>query len=641
MKFFKVDDIYVKIEKESEQLGPAVEVPDPVLECKFDEFQTLTNEEIVKLIRSMAHKHCDLDPIPTSMISNLLPELVEMISHIVNTSLTSGTFPSDLKVAQVRPSFKLKQGDKEDFKNYRPVSNLSFISKVMIRYRNRFGIVGRVQSAYRRNHSVETTTVKILDDLLLLTDDNSKAVLLLLDLSAAFDTIDHGRLLKKLQNNYGIGGKVLEWFRSYLTGRTSSVRIGNTSSTPRDITIGVPQGSILGPILFIMYTQELEHIVKTHNMQLHLYADDSQLYCSFKTADLAATEEKINKCLLDVQKWMAKNRLMLNSGKTEVMIIRSPYDHEPSPTSITLFGTSTDTVESARNLGVIFDEKLSMEKHVSHVVRGCMGYLTNLWRIGDMLDCQSKVRMVNVFIHSKRDFCNSLLHGISIKQLNRLQKVQNSATRYIFGWKRRRGVTTLRRRLHFLPVTTRIHFKICLLMHQVVHGSAPDDLTTEIQKRRQKSVNLRANDDKTLLEEKIHGHLNMATTLEYTSLPSADLDGISGNIFVPGSDNNDNTLDEPVSTTLMRDLRAVGSKFYHVLIPKDGSLLLQDWDLWGPLLLCTLLAILLQGHGGDSDNDGGPQFAQVFVIIWVGAAVVTINSKLLDGKLSFFQSICL
>jgi len=127
------------------------------------------------------------------------------------------------------------------------------------------------------------------------------------------------------------------------------------------------------------------------------------------------------------------------------------------------------------------------------------------------------------------------------------------------------------------------------------------------------------------------------STAQYTSLGTSD--DISGDIFVPRNEDEDNTLDEPVSETLMRDVKAVGNKFVHVLIPRDDSELLKDWDLWGPLLLCTLLAILLQGHSGGS-HDGGPQFAQVFVIIWVGAAVVTMNSKLLDGKLSFFQSIC-
>jgi len=127
------------------------------------------------------------------------------------------------------------------------------------------------------------------------------------------------------------------------------------------------------------------------------------------------------------------------------------------------------------------------------------------------------------------------------------------------------------------------------------------------------------------------------STAQYTSLGTSD--DISGDIFVPRNEDEDNTLDEPVSETLMRDVKAVGNKFVHVLIPRDDSELLKDWDLWGPLLLCTLLAILLQGHSGGA-HDGGPQFAQVFVIIWVGAAVVTMNSKLLDGKLSFFQSIC-
>eukprot|EP00116_Pleurobrachia_bachei_P006472 sb/3466734/ len=266
-------------------------------------------------------------------------------------------------------------------------------------------------------------------------------------------------------------------------------------STPREVTIGVPQGSILGgsilgPILFIMYTKELEQIVQIHGMKLHLYADDSQLYCSFKNADLAATEEKINKCLLDIQKWMAKNRLMLNSGKTAVMVVKSAYDREPSPTKLTVFGIPTDTVESARNLGVFFDEKLTMEKHVSHVVRGCMGYLTNLWRIGDMLNWQSKIRMVNVFIHSKLDFyyrrSKIQLQGIYSDGRSE-EELRLSGDGYIF----------CQLKLGFI------------LMHQVVHGYAPDYLTNEIQKRRQKSINLRANNDKILLEEKIHGDLKL------------------------------------------------------------------------------------------------------------------------------------
>lgn len=127
------------------------------------------------------------------------------------------------------------------------------------------------------------------------------------------------------------------------------------------------------------------------------------------------------------------------------------------------------------------------------------------------------------------------------------------------------------------------------------------------------------------------------STAQYTSLGTSE--DITGDIFVPRNEDEGTTLDEPVTETLMRDVKAVGNKFVHVLIPRDDSELLKDWDLWGPLLLCTLLAILLQGHSGGA-HDGGPQFAQVFVIIWAGAAVVTMNSKLLDGKLSFFQSIC-
>uniref|UniRef100_A0A8C5S3S6 Protein YIPF n=1 Tax=Laticauda laticaudata TaxID=8630 RepID=A0A8C5S3S6_LATLA len=119
---------------------------------------------------------------------------------------------------------------------------------------------------------------------------------------------------------------------------------------------------------------------------------------------------------------------------------------------------------------------------------------------------------------------------------------------------------------------------------------------------------------------------------------------VEGEITVPvGSDTPDedySTLDEPVKETVMRDLKAVGKKFVHVMYPKKSSALLRDWDLWGPLILCVLLALMLQGGAADSTEDRGPQFAEVFVIIWFGAVVITLNSKLLGGTISFFQSLC-
>uniref|UniRef100_A0A8C4GGG7 Protein YIPF n=1 Tax=Dicentrarchus labrax TaxID=13489 RepID=A0A8C4GGG7_DICLA len=145
---------------------------------------------------------------------------------------------------------------------------------------------------------------------------------------------------------------------------------------------------------------------------------------------------------------------------------------------------------------------------------------------------------------------------------------------------------------------------------------------------------------------------NQRLSAEEASRPFAGLSDVSisedipveGDISVPVAssrrDEEFSTLDEPVKETILRDLRAVGNKFIHVLYPKRSSALLRDWDLWGPLLLCVTLALLLQGGAADSDDQGGPQFAEVFVIIWFGSIIITLNSKLLGGTISFFQSLC-
>ena len=235
---------------------------------------------------------------------------------IVNGSLTSGIFPESCKMAVVRPTIKNHNGDTDDTKEYRPVSNLSFISKLIERivvdqtnsHLEEEALHCPVQSGYRKHHSCETLMTKMFDDIITEIEEKKTVALILLDLSAAFDTIDHAILLKKLQTDYGFNGVVLSWFKSYLSNRSFSVLIEYQLSESGFLWFGVPQGSILGPLLFILYTKYLSQIAKLNGLEIQLYADDSQLYFGFRPLQDESQKKdltvRIENCLSDIRDWM-------------------------------------------------------------------------------------------------------------------------------------------------------------------------------------------------------------------------------------------------------------------------------------------------------------------------------------------------
>ena len=216
--------------------------------------------------------------------------------------------------------------------NYRPVAGLSFISKLvecvvakqLLEHIHVHNLDNLYQSAYKAGHSTETALLSIKNEVHLSLSRGEPTALVLLNLSAAFDTIDHSTLLRCLRIWFGVGGSVLKWSTSYLTDRYQSIKIGSTLSDVCKLLFGVPQGSVLGPLLFSLYTTPLSLIISKHKgINFHFYADDSQVYIHLSQRNASAAFEKLNRCLDDVKEWMSTSKLKLNTDKTEFIIFGS------------------------------------------------------------------------------------------------------------------------------------------------------------------------------------------------------------------------------------------------------------------------------------------------------------------------------
>ena len=282
--------------------------------------------------------------------------------------------------------------------------------------------------------------------------------MVLLDLSAAFDTIDHSTLLSCLRNWFGVGGCVLKWFTSYLTDRYQSIKIGSTLSDVCKLLFGVPQGSVLGPLLFSLYTTPLSLIISRHKgIKFHFYADDSQVYIHLSHKNVSAAFEKLNRCLDDVKEWMSTSKLKLNPDKTELIIFGSKRQRDKLKACfpIDILGNSLCPADSVKNLGVWFESDFSLSKHVQNVCKSCFVKLSDFRHVRQFLTHDVSVLVANALVSSRLDYCNSLFRSLSKFNLRKLQCIQNSAARIVSNTSRYTSITPVLRKLHWLPVEQR------------------------------------------------------------------------------------------------------------------------------------------------------------------------------------------
>ena len=321
-----------------------------------------------------------------------------------------------------------------------------------------------LQSAYKRFHSCETALVRVHNDLLRAVDNRCCAVLLLLDLSAAFDTADNNLLLNRLESQFAIRGKTLQWFKSYFSKRSQFVSIDLDKSSSHELNCGVPPGSVLGPVLYLLHTSPVAGSLRRHNMTFHLYADDTQLYASFSCNDdlgLQRTLSNIEKCLNDIHLWMTANKLKLNKDKTELIYFHSKYSPQTSFIPLNFGADLIQPSQHVRDIGVIFYCTLSMRPQVNPVVKSAFYQLRNIARITKYSSPKTIELLVHAFVSSKLNFCNSLLYGIPKHLLRKRQSVQNAAAPVVTSPKYDH-VTPLLMQLHWLPIAERIKFKIVL-----------------------------------------------------------------------------------------------------------------------------------------------------------------------------------
>ena len=343
--------------------------------AEFTQFHTLSQDEVAEMIRNGSSKSCSLDPIPTCLLKLCLTDLLPCITNIINMSLHFGKMPQAFKQVVVTPILR-KEGADPNFKNFRPISNLPFLSKLVEKvvckqvseYIELNSLNEPYQSAYRPCHSTETAVLKVVNDILLKLDNRKIVLLTLLNLSAAFDTVDRKILLDRLSNMYGIQGTALTWFHSYLDNRGQSVVINGVKSNQHTLEYSIPQGSVMGPNLYCKYTKPVAGIISQHFIQYHLYANDSQLYTSL-SPDIDNQSEivsNLENCIADISKWMSMNKLKLKQDKTEFLLFgNSIHRNKMLVNSITVSESNISSSNYVRNLGVYLDQEFSMEKHVN------------------------------------------------------------------------------------------------------------------------------------------------------------------------------------------------------------------------------------------------------------------------------------
>lgn len=437
-------------------------------------FESFTERDVKKNILSISSNAVGADDISRNMIVPILDIVSPILTHILNHSINTGKFPEAWKQAQIIPV--PKKPSPLVVSDFRPISILPFLSKILEKlvfqqlsqFLNRHSLLNPLQSGFRPGHSTVTALIKVTDDIRWSMDNKQLTILTLLDFSNAFNTIDHD-ILVSLLKSLNMSPLVIDWFRSYLNGRRQRIRTDETISSWCDVTAGVPQGGVLSPLLFAIF---INSITKNISSLYHMYADDIQIYRPAPPDSLGTAVFTINEDLATISEWSRQYGLRVNPTKSQAIVIGSPgmiarVDWQNLPPVI-YNGVIIPYCACTKDLGICLDRDLSWSTQIKELSRKTFSAMSSLRRLRSLLPIPTKVMLAHSLLLSTLDYADASYLNLTEDQLNKLERLQNLAIRFIFGLRKYDHVSEFRQKLKWLPIRRRRELHVLSLLYRVL-----------------------------------------------------------------------------------------------------------------------------------------------------------------------------